>query len=142
MKYLIDTMVLSEPARPTPDVLVIAWLNDQMAMDMAVSVLTFGEIARGVERMSDGRRKDELRVWLEEDLRAHFGDRVLPVDEHVALAWGELTAQSERMGRPLPVVDGLLLATAKVHGLTTVTRNIHDFDGRGVPVLNPYESVR
>ena len=138
MKFLIDTMVLSEPARPAPDASVLSWLKSQIPLDLAVSALTFGEIVRGVERMTDGRRKEELKKWLESDLRAHFGDRVLPVDEEVALVWGELTATSERRGRPLPVIDGLLLATAKVHGLTMVTRNVHDFDGRGVPVLNPY----
>ena len=138
MKFLIDTMVVSEPARPSPDASVISWLNAQVPLDLAVSVLTFGEIARGVERMTDGRRKEDLKKWLDSVLRAHFGDRVLPVDEEVALAWGVLTAGSERRGRTLPVVDGLLLATAKVHGLTVVTRNEHDFDGHGVPVYNPY----
>ena len=142
MRYLIDTMVLSEPARPAPDAAAITWLRDQTPLDLAVSVLTLGEIARGVERMKDGRRKEELKQWLGTELPAHFGDRVLPVDEQVALTWGELTAEGDRQGRPLPVVDGLLLATAKVHGLTMVTRNVHDFAGRGVPVHNPYDAGR
>src|SRR5262245_34119630 len=88
MKFLIDTMVLSEPARPRPEAAAITWLRDQTPLDLAVSVLTFGEIARGVERMKEGRRKQDLKEWLGTQLPAHFGDRVLPVDEQVALTWG------------------------------------------------------
>jgi len=131
-------MVLSEAARPKPDPSVIAWLRAQVLWDLAVSVLTFGEIARGVERMADGRRKTELQNWLSTALRDQFADRVLPVTVDVALAWGSLTADSERLGRPLHVVDGLLLATAKVYALTVITRNVNDFSQRGVPVQNPY----
>jgi len=131
-------MVLSEAARPKPDPSVTAWLRAQVLWDLAVSVLTFGEIARGVERMADGRRKTELQNWLSTALRDQFADRVLPVTVDVALAWGSLTADSERLGRPLHVVDGLLLATAKVYALTVITRNVNDFSQRGVPVQNPY----
>jgi toxin FitB len=138
VRYLVDTMVLSEPGRRAPNEAVIEWLDAQLPLDLAISVLTLGEIARGVERMAKGRRKEALSAWLSADLPAHFGDRVLPIDEPVALAWGALTAESERLGRPLPAIDGLLLATAKVHALTMVTRNVNDFAGRGVPVHNPY----
>ena len=131
-------MVLSEPARPRPNAGVIAWLRAQAHWDLAVSVLTFGEIQRGVDRMPDGRRKAELQVWLSTALRDQFADRVLGVDLDVALAWGSLTADSERLGRPLHVVDGLLLATARVHGLMVVTRNVNDFSERGVHIHNPY----
>ena len=131
-------MVLSEPARPKPNAGVIDWLRAQAPWDLAVSVLTFGEIRRGVERMADGRRKTELHSWLSTALPELFADRVLPVDLDVALAWGSLTTESERLGRRLHVVDGLLLATAKVHGLTVVTRNVNDFSERGVHIHNPY----
>ena len=138
MKYLLDTMVLSEPAKPKPNAGVVGWLRAQVPWDLAVSVLTFGEIRRGVDRMTDGRRKTELQSWLTTALRDQFADRVLAVDLDVALAWGSLTTESERLGRPLHVVDGLLLATAQVHGLTVVTRNVNDFSERGVPLYNPY----
>ncbi|MGH7554907.1 MAG: type II toxin-antitoxin system VapC family toxin, partial [Longimicrobiales bacterium] len=138
VKYLIDTMVLSEAARPTPAASVVEWLRAQVSLDVAVSVLTFGEIERGVARMVQGRRKTELERWLGSELRDYFGERVLPVDLEVARAWGVLTASSERRGHRLPVVDGLLLATARVHGLTIVTRNVDDFAGHDVPVHNPY----
>ena len=138
MKYLLDTMVVSEAAKPKPNAKVIAWLEQQNAYDQAVSVITLGEIRRGIVGMQDGRRKTELAAWLVSDLPAHFGDRLLGLDTQVALAWGTLSAEGDRMGRPLPVIDGLLLATAQAHALTLVTRNVGDCDGRGVPVFNPY----
>lgn len=139
MRFLLDTMVVSEAAKPRPNSGVVTWLGAQDPWDLAVSVLTFGEIQRGVERMAEGRRRTELSKWLAAALPGQFGERVLPVDLDVALAWGALTTESERMGRPLHVVDGLLLATARVHGLTLVTRNVNDFGRRGVPVHNPYD---
>ena len=89
--------------------------------------------------MAHGRRKTQLQDWLSTSLKDLFADRLLPIDLSVALAWGSLTTESERLGRPLHVVDGLLLATAKVHNLTVVTRNVTDFDQRGIPVVNPYD---
>ena len=138
MTFLLDTMVVSEPAKPKRNAAVISWLDEQIATDLAISVLTLGEIARGVARMDDGNRKRRLRKWLTTELPAQFESRVLPVDREVAQTWGELTAEADRAGRPLPVTDGLLLATAKVHGLTLVTRNVDDLQDRGVGVLNPY----
>jgi predicted nucleic acid-binding protein len=132
-------MILSEPAKPAPNPGVITWLESQPRLDLAISVLTLGEIARGVGRMQDSKRKRELQDWLTSVLPAQFEGRVLSVDGGVAFAWGELTVQGDNMGRPLPVPDGLLLATARVHGLTLVTRNMRDADGRGVPVFNPYQ---
>ena len=131
-------MIVSEPAKPRPNAGVIEWLESQAAPNLAISVLTLGEIARGVEGMADGRRKRALRAWLNDDLPAQFESRVLPIDREVALAWGELTAHGDSVGRPLPVTDGLILATAKTNDLTLVTRNIGDFEGRGIKVLNPY----
>lgn len=139
MRFLLDTMVVSEAARPAPNPGVLRWLEDQAVLDLAISVLTLGEIARGVARMAEGRRKRALQKWLSLELPEQFDGRLLPVDGNVALAWGALTSQGDDMGRPLPVTDGLLLATAQVHGLTMVTRNIGDVDGRGVTVLNPYQ---
>ena len=139
MKYLLDTMVLSEPAKPKPHAGVVAWLEGQDGWDLAISVLTFGEIQRGIDRMAEGRRKAALQAWLSSDLRDRFADNILGVDLDVALAWGVLTTESERLGRPLHVIDGLLLATAKVHGLIVATRNVSDFSQRGVPVHNPFD---
>jgi toxin FitB len=131
-------MLVSEPAKPTPHAAAVAWLGQQAMPDLAISVLTIGEIARGIRRMPEGRRRRDLEKWLSTALPAQFQDRILPVDRDVAQAWGELTAQGDADGRPLPVVDGLLLATAKVNGLTIATRNVAHFHGRSVPLLDPY----
>jgi predicted nucleic acid-binding protein len=101
-------------------------------------VLTLGEIRKGAELLPDGRRRERLRAWLRSELPAQFEERVLPITPAVALAWGRFAAEAQRSGRPLHVVDGLLLATAEVHGLTLVTRNVGDFRDRGLPIENPY----
>ncbi len=140
MKYLLDTVVLSEPAKPAEraNLGALAWLAAQDPFDLAISVLTLGEIRKGVALLDDGRQKRELLAWLADDLPEQFDGRVLPVSADVAVAWGDLAATAQRHGRPLHVVDGLLLATAQVHGLTVVTRNLDDFELRGIPVANPY----
>jgi predicted nucleic acid-binding protein len=138
VRYLLDTMVLSEAAKPSPNDGVRSWLEAQPTVELAISVVTCGEIARGIARMPAGQRRRALEKWFVNDLAGQFEHRLLPVDLEVARAWGQLTAEAERLGRPLPTVDGLLLATAQVHSLTMVTRNIGDFVDRGVPVLNPY----
>jgi predicted nucleic acid-binding protein len=138
MEYLLDTMVLAEPARPAPDAGVVAWLRAQPPLALAISVLTLGEIAKGVASLATGRRRDALEAWLEIELPRQFAGRVLPVDAAVALAWGRLAAEGQCGGRPLPVIDGLLLGTAATHGLPLVTRNERDCRDRGVPVHNPW----
>lgn len=138
MRYLLDTNVLSEPARPEPDSRVVGWLREQSSLDLAISVLTLGEIGKGVELLPAGSRREELKEWLETALPDRFRGRVLEVDEAVARRWGELAADGRRSGRPLPVTDGLLLATAAVHGLTFATRNVRDCGNRGVSVLDPW----
>ena len=138
MKFLLDTMVISEPGRPRPDPRVLAWLGSHPAVDMAISVCSLGEVAKGVEQMADGRRKRELAAWLTTDLPELFRDRVVWIDQRVALEWGRLAGR----GAGLPVIDGLLLATAGVHRLTLVTRNVRDTSGRGVPVIDPWTGRR
>lgn len=138
MRYLLDTNVLSEPARPNPDEKVMQWFQGLSTLDACISVLTLGEIGKGVSLMPPGPRKDDLRSWLMQDLPFRFRGRMLPVDGGVAIGWGELAAEGQRIGRPLPVVDGLLLATARVHELTFVTRNVRDCGDRGIPVLDPW----
>ena len=140
MRYLLDTNVLSEAAKPNPDPRVLEWMGSLDGLDAHISVLTLGEIAKGVSLMPPGPRKDALKSWLAQDLPDRFRGRVLQVDQKVAMVWGELDAGGKRIGRTLPVVDGLLLATAEVHGLTFVTRNLRDCGGRGVPVLDPWTS--
>ena len=139
MAFLLDTMVVSEAARAKPDPRLRAWLEARPMLDLHISVLLLGEVRKGVAQLPQGRR-DRLESWLRTALVRQFHGRVLPVDDAVALAWGGLAAEGRAMGRELPVVDGLLLATAAVHGLTLVTRNIRDCRDRGVPVFDPWST--
>jgi predicted nucleic acid-binding protein len=136
--YLLDTNVLSELVRPGSDHGVKAWIRAHSQLDLYTSVLVLGEISRGVQQLAPGRRRIELQQWLTNDLPRQFEYRVLGVDLPIALEWGRLTAAGRAIGRELKVVDGLLLATASVRKLTIATRNVHDFEGRGVPVVNPW----
>jgi predicted nucleic acid-binding protein len=140
MRYLLDTNVISEGMKPRPSPSLLSWVKDQPAVDLAISVISFGEIRKGVLLMPIGNRQTVLQSWLSVDLPRQFAGRVLPVDEEVALEWGRLIASGRMVRREPPPVDGLLLATAAVHGLTLVTRNERDCAGHGVPVLNPWSS--
>lgn len=135
MSYLIDTNVISELARPKPAKAVLAWFDSIPSEALNVSVLTLGEIRKGIEQMPESARREKLRVWLEHDLIEWFGDRVLPIDIAVSDRWGRLVAQ---MGRPVPSIDSLLAATALHHELRMVTRNQKDFDYPGLEIVNPW----
>jgi predicted nucleic acid-binding protein len=117
---------------------VVEWISGQRPLDLTLSVLTIGELERAVSMLDDGRRRRALTTWVREELPRQFLGRVLDVDTTTAAAWGALSARASKSGRTLPVVDGLLLATALRHELTVVTRNVSDFEAWGVPVLNPW----
>ena len=138
MAYLIDTNVLSEAAKAHPDEGVRRWLRDLPTTSAFISVLTIGEIRKGVEFLSPGSRKRTLTAWLDDDLTERFHGRILDIDRPVAETWGRLSAEGRRLGRPIPVVDGLLLATAQRYRLTFATRNVADCENRGVPVMDPW----
>jgi len=135
LSYLVDTNVLSELRRKQPDANVAQWFSVRPAGTLYLSVLTLGEIRKGVEAMTDQNRKLPLLDWLETDLPAFFEGRILPVDNAVAELWGRMQAKA---GRPLPAIDSLLAATAQHHGLMLVTRNVRDMDGLDVVVINPW----
>lgn len=138
MSYLLDTNVVSELARPEPDSKVTRWLAEIPAESLFLSVITLGELRRGVERLPAGARREKLRHWLERDLRAWLGSRLLPVDAAVADRWGRLLAAAPRTP---PAVDSLLAATALEHDLRLVTRNERDFDFAGLGVINPWSAA-
>lgn len=138
MSFLLDTCVLSETVRPRPEPGVLKWLDSQDEARLFVSVLTLGEIHKGIGKLEDGPRKSQLAEWVDQALLPRFGRRVLPIDAAVASAWGRMTGQSERGGTPLPVIDGLLGATARVHDLAVVTRNVKHFEGLGISVIDPW----
>jgi len=138
VSYLLDTNVLSELRRRQPDAHVAAWFAKRPPSTLYLSVLTLGEIRKGVEAMADPTRRLALLDWLETELPAYFTGRVLNVDASVADRWGRLLSQA---GRPLPAIDSLLAATAVQHGLILVTRNVRDVQGLpGLTVLNPWDA--
>lgn len=138
MRFLLDTCVLSDGAKPAEHPQLADWLASQVVDDLAIGALTVGELRYGIQRLPAGRKRERLKQWLDDDLLPRFRGRVLPVDGAVAEVWGLLRASGDEAGRPLPLVDGLLLATAQAHGLTFVTRNTEDVEHRGVSVLGPY----
>jgi len=135
LSYLIDTNVLSELVRPQPSSAVVAWFEDVGDEALHISVLTLGEIRKGVELLHDETRREKLRLWLEHDLPDWFGVRVLDVNRAVADRWGRLVAEADR---PVAAIDSLLAATALHHELRLVTRNTRDFDFPGLEVINPW----
>ena len=137
MSYLVDTNVISELTRQKPTAAVAAWFEEVADEALHLSVLTLGELRRGVEKLPSGKRKEKLRYWLEQELPAWFGTRLLPIDAAVADTWGRLQAGAERM---LPAVDSLLAATALHHHLRLVTRNTMDFDVAGLETINPWSA--
>ena len=135
MRYLLDTNVVSEPRRRSPDANVLAWLRHSDPAALYISVLTLGEIAKGTESLlrRDPIAGQSLAAWLD-GLRRDYADRLIAIDAEVAEAWGRFSAV-----RALPVIDGLLAATASAHGMTLVTRNVRDVEGTGVAILNPWD---
>jgi predicted nucleic acid-binding protein len=136
--FLVDTNVLSELARPEPEPAVVAWVGGVDAPLLFLSVLTLGELQKGISAHPDANRRARLSAWVDGTLRPWFDRRVLPVDRAVAERWGALSGVASRAGRPLPVIDGLLAATALHHGLTLVTRNVADVAATGTSVLCPW----
>ena len=133
--YLVDTNVLSELRKPAPSENVLEWFSAISPKFLFVSVLTLAELSRGAEllRRKDARSAIALDHWIAE-VRLNFAERILSVDHEVAECWARLSPQ-----QPLPIIDGLLAATASVHDLTVVTRNAGDFERSGVRVLNPFD---
>lgn len=137
MTYLIDTNVISELTRKRPSQRVVDWLDEAPADRIHVSVLTLGELRKGVAALPAGAQRDRIGAWLDVDLPAWFEDRVLSIDGDVADVWGRMLAQT---GRPVGAVDSLIAATALRHGLRVVTRNTAAFRFPGLAVENPWEA--
>ena len=139
MTYLLDTALVSELVKRVPDPAVIAWVDARDEEALFVSVITLGELQKGIRKLPDSERKVSLHTWLTQDLVPRFGRRVIPVDAEVALEWGALLGEAEQRGQPLPVVDCLIAATARIHKLAVVTRNVRDLERCGVQVINPWQ---
>lgn len=136
MSFLLDTNVVCEFVNAKPNSHVLQWLKALPNERLYISVLTIGEIRKGIEQIKDGKRKQQLKLWLEHELPNWFEDRVLPIDIKVADRWGRLQHQSKRT---LPAIDSLLAATALHYDLSLVTRNVKDFTGIALEIFNPWE---
>ena len=137
--FLLDTNCISELVRIKPDSNVTAWIEDAEESLLYLSVLTLGEVKKGLASLPQGKRRSQLETWLEVELHARFSGRILPIDIAVADRWGLLTADAKAKGKPISTIDALLAATAIQHDLTLVSRNVGDFAHAPVQVLNPWE---
>ncbi len=138
--FLIDTNCLSELVSVKPEPRVIEWMEATDEGLLYLSVLTLGEVRKGLAGLALGKRRTQIETWLEVELKARFSGRILPIDAPVADRWGSLAAQAKRRGTPLPIIDGLLAATALHYNLTVVTRDAGDFTNAQVQVLNPWKA--
>jgi predicted nucleic acid-binding protein len=127
MSFLLDTNVVSEWVKPRPNPGLIEWMESTDEDRIFLSVVSLAELRYGVERMAAGKRRSRLEAWLRDELPSRFEGRILSVDINVADGWGKIVSRSESAGRPIGTMDALLAATAEMHGLTLVTRNVSDF---------------
>lgn len=138
MNFLLDTNVVSEWTKPQPNSGVIQWLQSVDEDNVFLSVVTFAELRRGIERLAAGARRRRLDEWLRNELPSRFEGRIAPVEGAVADEWGRLVARCEASGKPIHAMDALIAATARVHNLTLVTRNVSDFKFALKSTLNPW----
>ncbi|MTJ18965.1 MULTISPECIES: type II toxin-antitoxin system VapC family toxin [unclassified Dolichospermum] len=138
MTYLLDTCLISELVAKQPNQKVLDWVDAQMPETLYLSVITIGEIAKGICKLTPSKRKESLTTWLNETLPNRFENRILTLDVSTMVLWGNLICQLEQNGRPLPAMDSLIAAIALQHSLSLVTRNEKDFAGTGVVIINPW----
>jgi predicted nucleic acid-binding protein len=139
--YLVDTNIPSELTRDRPDARVAAFLANAGQKSVFLSVLTIGEICKGIAELPASQKRTGLQNWLDIEVRSWFAGRIVPVTEAIAERWGNLAAAAKQKGMTLAVVDGLIAATALHHELTVVTRNVKDFAGLGADVFNPWDDT-
>jgi predicted nucleic acid-binding protein len=138
MKFLLDTCLISELAKVKPDKRVIDWLTNENETNFYVSVLTFGELHKGIEKLPESRKKEDLHIWVENDLKERFRNRIIGVDLNIFSIWGKVQGIAEGKGRPMPAIDALIAATGIAHDLVVVTRNAIDMEQSGVKLHNPW----
>ena len=138
---VLDTNVLSEPYRPQPNALVQKWLNAQPLSELYLCTPVLAELRYGIERLSSGKRRDGLDEWLTHLEKEFFADRILAVDQRAAHEFGRIVARRDRMGRPIKPMDALIAAISVCHSAAIATRDIEDFEGLGLDLLNPFTTA-
>ncbi len=138
MNYLLDTCVISELIRENPAINVVSWISGTSETSLYLSVLTIGEIHKGIEKLPESKKKDRLHKWVNSDLCIRFKNRILDLDLDVSTKWGQIQGKAEQVGKPMPLIDGLIAATALSHDLIVVTRNTKDMEQCGVTLINPW----
>lgn len=138
MKYLLDTCLISELTKTEPNKKVVDWVLSENETNFYVSVLTFGELHKGIEKLPKSKKKEELRIWVENELKNRFQNRIIGIDIRVSITWGKIQCIAEKKGKPMPAIDSLIAATGIVHGLIVVSRNVSDMEQSGVELFNPW----
>lgn len=138
VKYLLDTNVIAELVKPTPNQDVVRWVDARDEQQLYVSVITIGELLRGIAKHPQPARQTLLAAWVNDQLVPRFAARIVPVSLTVMRTWADMTVECERRGRPLPAIDSLIAASALSINAKIVTRNVSDFVATGVDVVNPW----
>ena len=138
MSYLLDTNIISEFISINPNKNVVQYILTLNEEDLFLSVITIGEIKAGIEKLADGKKKEKLLHWLENDLLQRFKNRILPIDVNVMMRWGKLNQQLRLLGTPLPLMDSLIGATCQELDITLITRNEKDFKNIEINIINPF----
>ena len=139
MNYLLDTCVLSELIKREPQVSVLNWVNNVREQTCFISVLTVGEIQKGISKLPESPKKQVLQNWLNLDLQQRFEGRILELTVEILIKWGQILVSLEKAGVKLPVIDSLIAATALTNSLTVVTRHVQDIERFGAIIFNPWK---
>jgi predicted nucleic acid-binding protein len=139
--YLLDTNIPSEMSKPRPEPLVARWLHDVPQRLVFLSVISITEIVRGITRQQDPLQQKRLQAWFDIQIREWFDLEILPITESIAEHPGKLIGSGDRTGRPMSLADAIIAATALQYNLSLVTRNIRDFEGRGIDLVNPWNEA-
>lgn len=138
MKYLLDTCIISELIKSKPNISVVQWLNSIDEQNIYLSVLTIGEIQKGIEKLPASKRKEKLQIWLNTDLQQRFNGRIIDINNEIALCWGKIQGKAEQTGKKMSVIDSLIASTSIIFNCTVVTRNTKDIENSGCDFINPW----
>ncbi len=139
MRYLLDTCVLSELTKTSPNEDTLSWIHSQNSDNLYISVITAGELYRGIQKLPRSKKKKDLTTWFESIIE-HYKDRIIPFDLECSLSWGDLIAKCEKAGSPLSAIDSIIAAQALHYGLVLVTFNVKDFIVSGIDLINTLEN--